>query len=516
MAERFSAIMMADHPPNFRLLPSFSNQVLGPDGVFLNPVSGLHYVLHLFDSTEAALQSGYLGTDQQLLLIKETVRQSNDRVAYLESRHGGLQRQVDHKTASDAELTDWMLNRSEEDWMVVGGLPRLTGANWQDAARRQVADAIKLALHVNRANVTFEVMYVSNPLRYQPNRQNLYNVRMDSVASSKRIREIYSGFFRHNRPVALPPPLKGVSIRNKVTPDTKIRISILHQLGSIYQESARGASYKVTGHDSRPLLITLPPSSSTERQRTYTFMQAVTLLPANFSDEHLIRIYQVVSGQQQGRLQSLFVVLNDDDRERCLEMVKQQRASGRGPVNRQAASASASLSGAVSGSGSGMDLAASALSPSTARTVTFDDLQQPPPPPPAIESDTTRSKKGSSGSHHRSPTPDARDGEIEGRKKARDREESSEREKERESESERREKKNPEKKSKGVRRRRSSSSSQERETRKRSKKSKSKRRHRSPSSSSSSGSGSSSDSYYSTKRSHSKSGRKSSPKARER
>ena len=382
VAERFSAVLMTDHPPNFRLLPSFSNQELGPDGVFFNPVSGLHYILHLFDSTEAALQSAFLGTDQQLLVIKETMRQSNDRVAYLESRHGGLQRQVDLKTATDAEISDWMLNRAEEDWMAVQGLPRLSGADWQDAARRQVADAIKLALHVNRTSVTFEVKYVSNPFRYQTNRLNLYNVRMDSVASCKRIREIFSGFFRQHRPVPTPPPLKGVSIRNKITPETKIRISILHQFGSIFQESARGASYKVSGFDSRPLLRTIPPSGSAERQRTYTFMQAVALLPANFTDEHLTRIYQVVSNQHPGRLQSLFVVLNDDERERCLELVKQQRASGRGSGGRPPASASASIAGAVSGSGSGMDLAASALS--STRSVSFQELQLPPPPPHLI------------------------------------------------------------------------------------------------------------------------------------
>ena len=508
VAERFSAILTTDHPPNFRLLPSFSNQELGPDGVFFNPVAGLHYVLHLFDSTEAALQSSYLGTDQQLLVMKETMRQSNDRVAYLESRHGGLQKQVDHKTAADAELADWMINRSEEDWLTVAGLPRLSGANWQDAARRQVAEVINLALHVNRTSVTFEVMYVSNPFRYQTNRQNFYNVRMDSVASSKRIREVFSGFFRRNRPVPLPPPLKGVAIRNKLTPDTKIRLSILHQFGSIFQESARGASYKVTGFDSRPLLMTFPPAGSAERQRTYTFMQAVTLLPARFSDEHLTRIYQVVNNQHPGKLQSLFVVLNDDERERCLELVKQQRATGRGPGNRPSASATASLSGAVSGSGSGMDLAASAAFSSTSsKSVTFQELQQQPPPPPPPESTASdkRTSESSRKSLERSPTPDDSDDEEE-------RVSGKERDKEKQKDNER-EDRDRSKSSKGVRRRRSSSSSRERgRGRKRAKKSK--RRHRSPSSSdsSSSGSGSSSDSSY--RRSRSK--RKSSPKTRER
>ena len=342
MAERFSAVLMSDHPPNFRLLPSFTYQVLDRDGIFLNPVSGLHYMLHLFDSTETALQTAFLGTDQSLLVIKETVRQCNDRVSYLENRHRGLQGQVDLKTAADAEISDWMLNRAEEDWLTVAGLPRLTSANWQDAARRQVADCIRMVLHSNRANIPFEVMYVSNPFRYQTNRQNLYNVRMDSVSSSVRIREVFSGFFRRNRPVPRPPALKDVSIRNRVTPDTKIRISILHQFGSIYQAATRGATYKVTGFSPRPLLLTIPPQGSAERQRTYTFMQAVTLLRAAFTDENLIRIYQVVSNQHPGMLQALFVVINDDEREHCLELVKQQRLASRAP--------------AVPSAGSGMDL----------------------------------------------------------------------------------------------------------------------------------------------------------------
>ena len=134
VAERFSAVLMNDAPPNFRLLPSFTHQELDHTGVFLNPVSGLHYILHVFDSAESVLKSGFLGADQQILVMKESIRQSNDRVSYLENKHGGLQRQVDLKTATDAEISDMMLNRSEEDWLVVAGLPRLTGGQWQDTA----------------------------------------------------------------------------------------------------------------------------------------------------------------------------------------------------------------------------------------------------------------------------------------------------------------------------------------------------------------------------------------------
>ena len=59
-----------------------------PDGVHLNPVSGLHYILHIFDQTEKALKLASSAADQQLAFFKESIRQTDDRVSYLENRHG--------------------------------------------------------------------------------------------------------------------------------------------------------------------------------------------------------------------------------------------------------------------------------------------------------------------------------------------------------------------------------------------------------------------------------------------
>ena len=472
VAERFSAVLSSDAPPNLMLLPSFSSQDLCPDGVFLTPVAGLHYVLQLFDQTDKILQSATSGTDQQLVTVKESVRQYSDRVAYLENRHSGLQRQVDLKSAQDAEFSDWMVNRSEEDWLVVTGLPRLNNSNdWQDNARRQVADIIKLVLHANRTNLNFKVLYVSNPHRFQPNRPPTYNVRMDSVHSSSCIRDLFSGFFRHNRPVSRPPPLKGVSIRNKITPDTKIRISILHQFGRVFTESNNGSFYKVCGFVSRPTLITIPPKNSTTRQRTYTFMQAVTLLPATFSDEHLTQIFQVVSNQQPGKLQSLFVVLNDDDRDRCLELVRLKRASAQPQASHQPQPQAQPVSsasfhfGSFGGGGAGMDLQGTSV---------IEALCSPPPPPPpepsahpSADPSLSDQDSGDRGSRHHSPA-------TKDKSKVKDKD---------------RDRSRSKKSSRGTRRRRrsssSSSSSSAERSRKKAKKSKKKRR-RSPSDSSSS------------------------------
>ena len=371
VAGRFSSTFGPNQPDNFHLLPSFACQDLAPDGVHLAPVSGLHYMLHLFDQTETQVALVLTGTGpQQFASVFEAVRHQNDRLSYLESRHGHLERRVDIKTAIDSEFSDWQLNRSEEDWIVVAGLPRLpeNSDRWQDAAKKQVTEAIHLILKANRARFDFKVVYVGNPFRYQNHRSTLYNVRMDSVSSSERIRDLNSGFHRAIRPVPRPPGLKDVSFRNKVTKETKIRIAILRQLGNIFKDQNQGGSFKVRGFESRPLLMLVPARGSSTKQRTYNFIQAVSTLPASFTDEHLIRIYSVVGNSNQGCLQDLFVVLNDDTHQDCLALVQQSRSQGAPPV-----APALSFSGAVTGSGSGMDL-------NQARVLA--SLTSPPPPPP--------------------------------------------------------------------------------------------------------------------------------------
>ena len=345
-----------------------------PDGVFLTPVSGLHYMLHLFDQTETLLSSQELSGTAQFSQVREAVRHHEDRMVFLESRNDQLQQRFSRKIAIDSEFADWVTNRSEEDWLVIRGLPRLSKMSdreWQDAARKQVAEMIRLVLKVNKIrDLEFTVLYVGNPLKHQKTGPTLYNVRMDSVYSSSRIREVYSGFFRHHRPAEKPPSLKFVEVRNKVTLETKIRISILRQLGAIWKDANKGSDFKVKGFDPRPVLITLPARGSSERPRTYNFIQAATTLNANFNDEHLVRIYQNVKNHHQGNLRSLFLVIDDDDRERCLQLVQAAHSERHhGP-----SSSAVTTSGFVSGSGTGMDVEALRAS-----------LQSPPPPPPEVD-----------------------------------------------------------------------------------------------------------------------------------
>ena len=370
-----------------------------PDGCFLTPVSGLHYVIHLFDQTEVVLLAAFSATDERLSHVQEVGRQHDDRLTYLESRHGKLNQRFDLKFATDSEFRDWVTNRSEEDWLTFIGLARLPGKGreWQTAARKQATDVIRLVLKVNRAHSDFKVMYVVDPLQGRPG-QTVMNVRLNSVEASKHIRDLYSGFFRRDRPAQLPAVLKGVQLRNKVTLQTRIRIAILQQLGSIFKASNPGASVDVRGYDPRPLLTTSTAASpgSASVRRTYNFIQAVTTLSANFADEHLARIFQVVGAHHEGELRALFVVLSDDDRERCQGLARARQSSrgggrptsgsglrsGPGPAP-VAATSSVSTSGFVSGPGDGMDLQADFLS----------SLRSQPPPPPSNPAPTDKSSK---------------------------------------------------------------------------------------------------------------------------
>ena len=73
VATRFSAIYTIHQQPNLRLLPSCPSQDLCPDGKFLTPVSGLHYMLHIFDQSEMLMTRATLSGDSQLVQVEVQV-----------------------------------------------------------------------------------------------------------------------------------------------------------------------------------------------------------------------------------------------------------------------------------------------------------------------------------------------------------------------------------------------------------------------------------------------------------
>ena len=213
--------------PALRDLPSAIDQIRSEANVFL-----------------------YAAITEHLLAAPEgnTIYSTVDPI-FSEIRDSQLTHEYSLKVAADAEFSDWVENRADEDWMTVQGLPRLQakdGSDWQVQVKRQIRDLVKQVQQVNRVNFSFEIVYVHNPLRKRTTGPTLYNVQLGSVETSRRIRELYSGFFRRNNPHKLPSNLKGIGIRNKVTIGTRIRVAIMRQLGANYKASNPGLLPKIS------------------------------------------------------------------------------------------------------------------------------------------------------------------------------------------------------------------------------------------------------------------------------
>ena len=91
---------------------------------------------------------------------------------------------------------------------------------------------------------------------------------MSRVEDSRAIRIKFGSFFlggagNNRRPAAL----KGISIKNRVTPNTKTRIVILKLLANRYRDSNPGSRVKVIGYDPRPLLKIIPAASASDRRQ---------------------------------------------------------------------------------------------------------------------------------------------------------------------------------------------------------------------------------------------------------
>jgi hypothetical protein len=333
---------------------------------------------HLVDQPEAILALKKQPLPVQLGSLSGAARETQDRLSYLENDHSRLAKVVDTKIAENAEFDDWVTNRSEEDWIVITGLPRLSGdlsrRDWQRSVRDQVKEAIGHVLHANRVRLDFEVLLVTNATRGRTTGRTVYNAQLDSSGTSRRVRELFSSFFRKQNPIRMPPFLSGVSIRNKVTFETRIRIAILKQLGEKYKSSNKGSSFIVRGFDSRPVIVVQPPQGPNARPRTLNFISAVRTLPSSLTEEALVSIFKVIGNGLRGRLRSLFIVLDDDQHDHLLEVIKSQASAT------DRSNGAATFSGVVSGSGAGMDIDSGVL----------QSLRDPPPPPSNISPEAPR------------------------------------------------------------------------------------------------------------------------------
>jgi hypothetical protein len=150
----------------------------------------------------------------------------------------------------------------------------------------------------------------------------------------------------------------------------------MKQLGEKYIAANKGSSYFLRGFEPRPQLVINPPKGvSDPRAQNFNFISAVRRLPRVTSDDELIPIFRVIGHNLRGRLKALFVILDDDQHDRLLDLVRQadSQLPNRGRGQRQPPGQPISYAGVTQGSGSGMEVEALSM------------LSRPPPPPPPAQ-----------------------------------------------------------------------------------------------------------------------------------
>lgn len=307
----FSQVLSADKPANLHVLPSFATPDFESDGVHLTAYSGLEFILHLFDGAAELLANVDLPLPERAIKGSESTRVLEDRMMALEQDHRRLNRVVEAKTAADAELDDFHANERTEDFFVVSGLPRIpsdiVGKPWQTQAVKDVSDLIQRLM-----GRSMSIVFVKNSTQRYEDAEVTYSVQMASVADSSAIRKKFGSFFLQGAR-KLPDELSGISIKNFVTPETRIRISVLKLLAKKYRESNPGSIVKVIGYQPRPVIKIVPPASATDRRvMTYNYVEAVTRLPCRFSPAEIEPITRRINPKLQGQVRSLFIVLTDD------------------------------------------------------------------------------------------------------------------------------------------------------------------------------------------------------------
>ena len=310
VVKSFSSLMIKDRPTNLLMMPSFSSLSFEADGIHLTPYAGLEFIYFLFDSARDAIQFVSLDPSAQSSSAHEAGRVLHDRVTALEQDHQRLNKSFELKTAIYAERDDFQENVRNEVYFMLSGLRPivgLRGKEWMDKAILEVQGVIRLLL-----GQELPIQVVHNASGRGRDAIVRYSVRMVNSTDSQKIRTKFGSFFIGGQD-RRPESLRCVSISNKVTPGTQIRVMIMKLLAKRYSSANPDARVKVIAYESRPLMKITPPESSNDRRvKNFTFIEAIQRLPTQFTEAEVEPIISKARVHFSGSLRSTFVVLNDD------------------------------------------------------------------------------------------------------------------------------------------------------------------------------------------------------------
>ena len=307
-------------------------------------------MLHLFDSTRLTIESAAATPEARSAQSIEANRVLEDRMMAIEMDHRRLNKFVEWRAAIESELADFNENVRWEDWFVIHGLAKIDEPDrkqWQVKAKAAVNGALSVLM-----GKEYPIVVVQNITSKAKDAIIRYQVKLTSVADSKGIRDKFGEFFlggkgRDGRPEAL----KHISIQNRITPGTQLRISLLKLMAARYQASNPGGSAIVITYEPRPMIKINPPEDASDRRiQNSHYIDAIKNLPVNFTQAELKPILERVNSKLKGSLSSIFVVVSDDMLPGSKFKVKSNRSRSGGTSGGTSGSGRAG-SGGSSGSG---------------------------------------------------------------------------------------------------------------------------------------------------------------------
>ena len=147
-------------------------------------------MLHLFDSSKLLLKTLASCPEEVVIQSVESSRVLEDCMMAIQQDHRCLNRFVEDKTAEDAKLADYQENIRFEDHFFVLGLNHFPKCDPQQKAKLLVGDFLFELL-----GRECRIIFIKNITGKAKDSLAHSQVQMDSVATSRKVRDKFGTFF---------------------------------------------------------------------------------------------------------------------------------------------------------------------------------------------------------------------------------------------------------------------------------------------------------------------------------
>jgi len=167
-------------------------------------------------------------------------------------------------------------------------------------------------LAVLHADYATKIVYVRQ-FKTKGTNTATYDVEMDSVSTSAKIRQAFGAFFKGRKAGSAAPPLPKeltkISINISHTFTTRVRVRIMKQIAICHQAVNPDYNCFVTNFLPRPVLKIKPPAGKVD---AYTFVEAVKRFSHHLTPEFLKAEATYAKGVGIDKLLPTFLVLSPD------------------------------------------------------------------------------------------------------------------------------------------------------------------------------------------------------------